>query len=474
MGMPEIKAVVNKEPERDKKKGGLLARLFGGGGSGGTAGLGGFGAAGSGGGLGGLAGGGLLATKAGLMALILVGTTVAGGIGMVGYRLFGPGADAASSGDNLQLFAPKPKDAQNADGQDGAKGDGNSQSLSMLSQGNATPKPADASASETPPADATAAGAAAAASAGTSGSGPINKAGDGSNGVNKGLLKNSGKFGALTTPGGGGGSGAVASSAPQKAPGADVGASKGSLSGFRKTAAATAGGTSRSLAGRHFGGAYQQGFGVLGNQKGAQSSYSAGQTYDGAPAGSNIGANGTPIGGAGDSSAGGAQPKSLPGPSTDQNTSKEVPTPKTHDAAPWADELKTAEILIATAVGLLLVASLINKTPTPATVWITRIIGGIVALIGAAVIAIGIHIANKYNQKMFEYMGLGVGAVLIALGANAMFTSNPPTAQATAVSGGATAASGAASGMAAANAAGSLSGAGSGAAAAGAATGAVH
>jgi hypothetical protein len=107
-------------------------------------------------------------------------------------------------------------------------------------------------------------------------------------------------------------------------------------------------------------------------------------------------------------------------------------------------------------------------------VWITRIIGGIVALIGAAVIAIGIHIANKYNQKMFEYMGLGVGAVLIALGANAMFTSNPPTAQATAVSGGATAASGAASGMAAANAAGSLSGAGSGAAAAGAATGAVH
>src|SRR6185312_6863458 len=111
MSMPEIKPVVNKEPEKDKKKGGLLARLFGGGGSGGGGGAGGGG---------GLAAGGILATKAGVLALVLVGTTVAGGIGMVGYRLFGPGAEMTGNGDNLQLFASKPKDTANADGQGGA------------------------------------------------------------------------------------------------------------------------------------------------------------------------------------------------------------------------------------------------------------------------------------------------------------------------------------------------------------------
>src|ERR1700733_10510330 len=104
--MPKISPVVNKEKKRDKKKSaGLLARLFGGGGE--SAGIGGLGGAGAGageglaglggagaeGGIGAVFGGGILATKAGLMALILVGTTVAGGIGVVGYNLFGPGAD---------------------------------------------------------------------------------------------------------------------------------------------------------------------------------------------------------------------------------------------------------------------------------------------------------------------------------------------------------------------------------------------
>ncbi|MBI3566162.1 MAG: hypothetical protein HY079_13265 [Elusimicrobia bacterium] len=74
--MPEIKPEVNKEPERDKKRGGFLARLFGGGAGGGTVGAGGIGA--------GAGGGGLLATKTGMLAMLLVGTTVAGGIGMAG------------------------------------------------------------------------------------------------------------------------------------------------------------------------------------------------------------------------------------------------------------------------------------------------------------------------------------------------------------------------------------------------------
>ena len=58
--------------------------------------MGGVGGAGSAEGFGGLLGagvsGGLLATKAGLIGLILVGTTVAGSLGVVAYKLFGPNA----------------------------------------------------------------------------------------------------------------------------------------------------------------------------------------------------------------------------------------------------------------------------------------------------------------------------------------------------------------------------------------------
>ena len=434
--MPEIKPEVNKEPERDKKKAGLLARLFGGGGSGGSAGFGGLG--GGGGGLSGLAGGGLLATKAGLMALILVGTTVAGGIGLVGYRMFGPGADAPSNGDNISLFAPKPKEAQNADG---AAKDGTSASLSMLSQGNTTPKPADGAAGETPK-DATAASAtgtdaAAAAAAASNATGPLNKAGDTGNGVNKGLMKNSGKFGALTGPGGGGGSGAVASSAPQKSAVVSD-AAKGSLSGNKKAnGPSVSGGTNRSIAGRHFNSAMGQGFGAVRDNRGAASSAAGGATYDGAAAGgSNIGANGSPIGGAGAVGSGSAQPKSIAGPSTDANSSTNVPTPPAKEAAPWAKQLQTAEILIGIAAACLMVCSMINKPPTMFSTWIVRILGGVVALLGAIIIGIGASIASKYGQKQFGLIGLGVGGLLIALGANAMFTSDPPAANAIASSGG--------------------------------------
>ena len=133
--MPYIKPAVNKETDKDKKKAGFLARLFGGGSNGGALGSGGLGAGGFGSAA---AGGGLLATKAGLIALILAGTTVAGGIGLVGYRLFGPGQDSGSS-ENLALFAQKPKDAQGSGAQT-APADGNSQSLGMFSQANSQPR----------------------------------------------------------------------------------------------------------------------------------------------------------------------------------------------------------------------------------------------------------------------------------------------------------------------------------------------
>jgi len=416
--MPEIKPVVNKEPERDKKKAGLLARLFGGG-SGGAGGLGGFGGAGGGG----LAGGGILATKAGVLALVLVGTTVAGGIGMVGYRLFGPGAEMTGNGDNLQLFASKPKESANADGQAGAKGDGTSASLQYLSQANASPKEADAAAAGASK-DATAAGAAGSDSAASANgaNGPLNAAGSSGNGVSHAMLKNTSRFGALSGPNGGGGSGAVASAAPQKAPAFDPNAAtRGSLSGFKKSGAATiGGGTARSIAGRRFGGAVGQGFGVLGNQRGAQSSYAAGQTYDGAASGgSNIGNNGSPIGGPGAAAAGGAaQPKSLPGPSTDQNTSQNIPTPPGTPMAPWQKAIQTAEALIGLAMALLVIGSMVGK------VGVTKIIGYAVMVIGLMVIALGAQISGgKYGQKLQGGVLAAAGVGLMIAGATCAFSS---------------------------------------------------
>ena len=413
--MPEIKGVVNKEPDRDKKKAGLLARLFGGGGSGGSGlgGLGGFGG-GAGGGMGALAGGGILATKAGLLALLLAGTTVAGGIGMLGYRLFGPGAgDSTTSSDNLQLFAPKQKEAASADGQSASK-DGSSESLKQFNEANKTPTPADAAANGAVK-DATAAGATAAsgsdAAAAAAAAVASNKMGetDTGNGVNKGLLKNTAKFGTLSGATGGGGSGAVANSGAKTA--GDAG-SKGSLSGFKKPSAATvSGGTARSIAGRHFNGAAQQGFGVLGSQHGAQSSAGAGQVYDGAAnGGSNIGGAGTPIGGAATPGTGPAQPTSLNAPAILAN-SNAIPTPIGEPVCPWQNQIKEAQVLMGIATALLLVCSLINKSPGPHTLVITQVIGYIVAGLGAMVVLLGGIIAHgKYGQ-------LAQGAMLGAAGA---------------------------------------------------------
>ena len=72
--MPEIKPEVNTVDDGGKKKAtGLIGGLFGSGGTGAAGGLGGLGAGAAG-------GGGLLATKAGMLALVIVGSSVAGGI----------------------------------------------------------------------------------------------------------------------------------------------------------------------------------------------------------------------------------------------------------------------------------------------------------------------------------------------------------------------------------------------------------
>ncbi|MFI5360639.1 MAG: hypothetical protein ACHQ49_01615 [Elusimicrobiota bacterium] len=398
--MPEIKGQVNKE-SKEKKKGGLLARLFGGG-SGGSSGLGGLGGAGGAGGAGGgFAGGGILATKAGLLALILVGTTVAGGIGMLGYRMFGPGADSNGSGDNLSLFAPRPKEAQNA-ADAGAAKDGNSASLQYLNQANKEVKAPEAAASEAPK-DVTAADAAnkADASVAKAGAGgPINKMGDTGNGASKNLLKAPAKFGTLTGPGGGGGGGSVASSGAPKGAGDLTPGSKGSMSGFKKGGAASvSGGTARSIAGKKFAGTIGQGFGVLGNQRTAASSAQAGQTYDGAASGgSNIG-GGSPIGGGpgvGTGAPGAAQPTTLPGPNTTPNPNN-IPTPGMVQDCPWQNAINMTRTLVGLAVALMLVGKLLSKTQYGKM--IAMVIAAIVAAMGTMIIGLGAQSPTASTAK---------------------------------------------------------------------------
>ena len=410
--MPEIKAEVNKEPEREKKKGGFLGRLFGGGSGGGAMG-------GAGGGLSGVAGGGLMATKAGLMTLILVGTTVAGGIGVVGYRLFGPGQDQAGNGDNLQLFAPKPKDATSADLQ-GAPKDGTSQSLSFVSQANSQAKAPELAPTEAPK-DAGAASAASAAEAVASSNGPINAAGNTNSGVNKGLLKGGGKFGTLSSGFGSGGSGSSAGGSSAgagagKAGSADlaVGATRnGATSGLSKGVAATAG--KRAISGRKAGRALGQAFSSLKDGRTGQTSYAAGRTFDGSAvtSGGNMGPEGGTIGMAGPGTADGGIAKNIPAnANTDKKEFKAPPTPNSKMAAPWQNAINTAQMMLTIGAVLLF---LMNKIKYP---WLRYAIGAIVLAMGVAIVALGGKISGgEWGQKVqggvLAAAGLGLSAAAV-------------------------------------------------------------
>ena len=160
--MPDIKAEVNNVDDGKKKAAaGLLGLLTGSGGSGAAGGLGGLGA--------GAAGvGGLLATKAGMLALVLMGSAVAGGIGLAGYKMFGPG-ESDKTGGNLSLFAPRTQPAVDPNAVAPVNADGSSASLNFLAAAAAKDKAAEdaanAAASAAAPTDNTADDAAKAAAA---------------------------------------------------------------------------------------------------------------------------------------------------------------------------------------------------------------------------------------------------------------------------------------------------------------------
>lgn len=423
--MPDIKPEVNKEPE--KKKAGFLSGLFGGGGGGsGAAGFGGLGGATAGG------GGGMLATKAGLLALVLAGTTVAGGIGLVGYRMFGPG-ESDQAGQNMQLFAPKPKEAAPDPNAAAAPKDGSSASLDDFAKVNSGALKGDAPAPAKTPKDETAAGASAASASSAAGSNAV--AGASGNGASTSMLKNTKKLGALSTAfGGSAGSAPSAGSSSKAGDAASLGAmgKGGQLSGNINTmqrGAATASTSARGIGARsRRTGAQAQA--RITRDLGQQNQYSmkgAGRGFENSTVGAggeNIGdANSIGMGGLGTSQ--GASTKAIPKPvSGDTKEVQPADPPPTYDVTPYKKEMALAQMFLMLAMGMLAVANWLatsaKATPNtaPAGLIYAKILCGAAIALGVLVIALGVKISGgEFGQKtQGAILALSGAAVAVAAG----------------------------------------------------------
>ncbi len=389
---PEIKLEVNKEEE---KKTGLLASLLAllgrssGGGSGAGPGL----------------AGGLLATKAGIVGLILVGTTVAGGLGVVSYKVFGPGA-SDRVGARFSLFSPRPKAADSQAEGAAASKDGTSPSLDYLVKANQGAIGEAGEAAEAASLSATGEQASAQGPIGTAqnlGAAPGARANP--------SLKSDKKFGELSKDLGG--KAATGASSPAAASGSSqallASAKLGQAAGMGQARAASGSGR-RALAGARSGTAFRQLGAVRQDHVGAQSSMQAGRTYDGGRVGTTIagdqGIAGTGAG-AGQGEAG-TNPSVTAGPSA----SERFPTPpsvKGKNVTPWQKAIDMAAILIAAAILLLLVG---GKVEEPAFKYV---LAGLAAVLGLWALVLGTVIAGgKYGQTFQGNMFILAGGFVAA------------------------------------------------------------
>ncbi|MDD5304408.1 MAG: hypothetical protein PHS14_15025 [Elusimicrobia bacterium] len=377
--MPDIKAEVNKVDDGKKKATGLLGGLFGGGGSGAAGGLGGLGA-------GAVSGGGLLATKAGMLALVLMGSAVAGGIGLAGYKMFGPG-DADKTGGNLSLFAPRTQPVVDPNAVAPVNADGSSASLNFAAAAAAKDKEAEAAASASaqapadntagdPAKDAAAADAARrAAEAKTASGGAINSGGGaGAAGSMGHGLANVKKLGALSGAAGGGATTSASAGSTRLGDNLANAAKNGASSGFSRGGPGAKASSARGVAARGGRGARAQARNVMGDQANgrAGSSFAAGRTYDGSTAGGGgaIGPDGGAIGMAGAGDGASAQPKSIAANSAPQtNTQVPLEPPAKHMVTPWEQALNKSLMLVALAGALMMAASALLKDVTLAKAW---------------------------------------------------------------------------------------------------------
>lgn len=430
--MPNIKPEVNVTKEREEKKGagllGFLSRLTGGGAGGATGGIGGLGGA--------AASGGLLATKAGLIGLILAGTTVAGGLGLVGWTAFGPGQGDRADNPSLQLFASKPKEASNPFGAVApvAK-DGSSSSLNYLAQANA---PKSEGGGEAAPAEATAASAATGnddASASSNATPHLGESVATNGPAPKAGLKDVKKLGELSKGfGGGSGSAGSASAAALKGAGAGANAalsnagSKGSLGGGFGQRGSAAQSIGRGVARARAGSATRQAMNALSQNRSAYSSQAGGRTYDGSAAAGG-GAAGLDAGmpGAGTGLGnGGSQPTSTPNSAAQKNEFEAPPTPEGKNVTPYQKALNMAQMMLGAAAALLMVAYFFSKSKDADLTQTARttvmILAALAAALSTAAIIIGAMISGgKYGQPLQGGLIALAGGLMGATAAMMMF-----------------------------------------------------
>lgn len=433
-GMPELKPEVLRPS--DEKKGGLLAPLLSG------LGLGG----GSSGGAASLAA--VLSSKAGLVALILAGSGVAAGVGILAGvdRTGAPAARRgvfASAGEE-KLDGSMAQMAQEQGGQAAAASAGGaSTSLDYVSQANKSPEPA-ASAGDGQVSDAAGAAPSASAPRDSGVQPPDHGAAAGAAGAaataaraeRPKLVKGDGS---AAKSGGAGGSGLQLA--------AQAGLSSGISGEFgqtfrqpQRTASSSNGSESRSLAAARrsalsarSGLASRQAVDTNRVTSGAKKSSMAegaaryGATYDGsggAPAGQLGGTSAPSIGGAGSGEKGA---DGVVNPSTVQNMRETPPPPElkngqTEDKTPYKGLVTGAMIAMAVGGVALFAASACKKhadklgVATPAAApWLAAAKAlAVVAMIAAGAAAVcGIMMAMKpYEQTMQGLMFAGIGAVI--------------------------------------------------------------
>ncbi|MFA6004302.1 MAG: hypothetical protein WC881_09565 [Elusimicrobiota bacterium] len=391
--IPDIKPQVNREGEG--KKAGLLAGLLS------KLGLGGGGSA-SGVGLG--ISGGLLATKAGIVALVLVGTTMAGSLGIVGYKLFGPSASDRTDADYTSLFAAKPPAAAGRQGQDpngSAASSGVSGSLDYLAQANAKK---ELTAEEKQAAEAAAA-AESAKSAQASAHTVLNNDNTPGQGPAAKLNSATKKFGELKGFGSSGSSGG-GSGGNSPVAGNPVAGAKGSVGSLGMGRPTAAGGGSRAV--RSLGGgrntAMRQLGSALRNNIGATNSKTAGATYDG----SNVTPGGAPDAGASPAGVGAgssAADRNTANPTaTGSDRFPPVPSVAGVNVTPWQAAIKSAIYMTVAAIVLLALADKVSKMANLGAVWAKGLaiaLAGLAALMGLAIVAFGAMIGKgEYGQPL--------------------------------------------------------------------------
>lgn len=425
---PEIRAEVNREDE-DKKKGGIAGLLSKLGFGGGSAGGGAFGAAGTAAGGAGLSGG-LLATKAGIIGLALIGTTVAGGLGVVGYKVFGPGADAG--GGYSSLFESRPAGSGLDGSNGGASGsagvnDGQSASLNYLVSANNKEGSAEGAGAgdAAAPSDATA-DASASASAPSADAVKAPTANNNAPSQGPAAKLGGGKFGSLSkvsTSGSGGGGGG--SSASSSLPNQNMLASARAAGGGGASslgAARAASGSQRSARRVGSGSSFRQLQAVKKDHNNASSSQKAGATYDGGSAGSEIGAeNAIAAGGEGVEGAGAGNGTGQGSPSL-SDASDDMPTappkPTGVNVTPWQAALNTALLLLAGAAMLNFAANKLMQTEgnvDPSQT--SRVVAGILAGIAIGLSIYALTLAAKIGGGHY---GQPTQGALIAISATFM------------------------------------------------------